>query len=77
MSQGARLAVVLGAILAGEVNELLWRLQRVEDLLRLAAEKHVRLGFHNEAGALNLSSDAIHRVLLRFRQKLGKAWNPE
>jgi hypothetical protein len=46
--------MILGPICGGESNNVLRDLQRIVDLLRLAVEKHVPIGFQNEARTLNL-----------------------
>jgi hypothetical protein len=75
--EGAGLAMIFRPICGGESNNFLRNPQRVINLLRLSQEKHVPVGFQNEAGALNLSGDALHRVLLGFLHEIGKTQNPE
>ena len=75
--QLAGLAMILSPILGVECDKLFRNFQRVIDLLRLAQEKHVRIALQNEAGTLNPSRDALHRVLLNFRHEIDKTRNPE
>jgi len=58
--------MILGPMRGGKFEKLLGDLQRVVDLLRLAKEKHVSIGLRYQAGTLDLSREAIHRVPLRL-----------
>src|ERR1700683_5562508 len=69
--------MVLGPIFSGEFDELFRSFQRIVDLLRLAEKKRVSFSLHHQARALNLSSDANHRVQLDFLKEVGDTRSPE
>jgi hypothetical protein len=72
--QGARLAMILGPICGGESDNLLWSLQRIVDLLRLAVEKHIPIDLKSMEPYQHQELEPL-RIAINQRNQRKKGWS--